>query len=333
MIDGRRALVSTGRRLKILDLPSAVVMQVICGVCSYDNGRNKRLLSPGLLNKEQVLAVSGGRRHLKIMSLITGKLVKILRSDDVGGQIESLLVSRDGSTAVSFKDCGSAVVWDMSTHAYKVLQGVRKKGGFIYGQFSDISDDGGHLVNIDKMSFLGEVVGVYDLKKARLKCLLATAEGEIKCVSIATTQRQVLTGSAKHCLSIWDLNTGLALYHFSDFDYPIHSFTLSRDGSRVLTSSLLTGRQRMLVYDLAKGKLVAAFTPEEAWRSAFHVADNNVVIFKPEFTSIVKFRLLSSDTRKPENIEHGKEIDWGRMNDEMNDDTSFEDDGDDDIEE
>lgn len=87
----------------------------------------------------------------------------------------------------------------------QVLQGVRKKGGFIYGQFSDISDDGGHLVNIDKMSFLGEVVGVYDLKKARLKCLLATAE--IKCVSIATTQRQVLTGSAKHCLSIWDLNT------------------------------------------------------------------------------------------------------------------------------
>lgn len=121
MIDDRRALVSTGRRLKILDLPSAVVMQVICGVCSYDNGKNKRLLSPGLLNKEQVLAVSGGRRHLKIMSLITGELVKILKSDDVGGQIERLLVSRDGSTAVSFKDCGSAVVWDISTHAYKVL--------------------------------------------------------------------------------------------------------------------------------------------------------------------------------------------------------------------
>ena len=89
----------------------------------------------------------------------------------------------------------------------------------------------------------------------------------------------------------------------------------------------------MLVYDLANGKLVAAFTPEEAWRSAFHVADNNVVISKPGFTSIVKFRLLSSDTRKPENIEHGKEIDWGGRNDEMNDGTSFEDDGDDDIEE
>lgn len=181
------------------------------------------------------------------------------------------------------------------THIYfsdQVIQGVRKKGGFIWGQFSDISDDGGHLVNIDETSGAREVVRVYDLKKARLKCSLPTTEWEIKCVCIATTQRQVLTGSAGHCLSIWDLNTGLALYHFSDYDYPIHSFTLSRDGSRVLTSSLLTGRQRMLVYDLANGKLVAAFTPEEAWRSAFHVADNNVVISKPGFTSIVKFRLL-----------------------------------------
>lgn len=146
-----------------------------------------------------------------------------------------------------------------------VIRGVRKKGGFIWGHFSDISDDCGHLVNIDETSGAREVARVYDLKRARLKCSLPTTAREIKCVCIATTQRQVLTGWAEHCLSIWDLNTGLALYHFSDYDYPIHSFTLSRDGSRVLTSSLVTGEQSMRVYDLANGKLVAAFTPEESW--------------------------------------------------------------------
>lgn len=81
MIDERRALISKGRQLKILDLPSAVVTRAIRGVCSYDNGKGKRVLRPGLLSKEQVLAVSGGRRHLKIMSLTTGELVKKLKSN------------------------------------------------------------------------------------------------------------------------------------------------------------------------------------------------------------------------------------------------------------
>ena len=122
MIDDRRALISTGRQLRILDLPSAVVTRAIRGVCSYDNGKNKRILAPALLNHEQVLAVSGGRRHLKIMSLVTGELVKTLKADSVGGHIERLLVSKDGITAVAINDCGSAVVWNMSTHTYKVFR-------------------------------------------------------------------------------------------------------------------------------------------------------------------------------------------------------------------
>jgi WD40 repeat protein len=118
MLDDRRALICTGKQLKILDLPSAIVTRDI------HNGKGKRVLRPGLLNKEQVLAVSGGRRHLKIMSLTTGELVKTLQDDSVGGQIEHLLVSRNGSTAVAFKDCGVAVVWDISTHACKVCTTV-----------------------------------------------------------------------------------------------------------------------------------------------------------------------------------------------------------------
>ncbi len=125
MLDNRRALISTGKQLKILDLPSAIVTRAIRGVCSYDNGKGKRVLRPSLLNEEQVLAVSGGRRHLKVMSLTTGELVKTLKDDSVGGQIECLLVSRNGSTAVAFKDCGVAVVWDISANAYEVFTTVQ----------------------------------------------------------------------------------------------------------------------------------------------------------------------------------------------------------------
>ena len=64
----------------------------------------------------------------------------------------------------------------------QVIQGVRKKGGFIWGHFSDISDNGGHLVNIDETSGAREVARVYDLKRARLKCSLPTTEREIKCL-------------------------------------------------------------------------------------------------------------------------------------------------------
>ena len=121
MIDDRRALICTEKQLKILDLPSAIVTLALPGTCSYDNGKDhKRVLSPGLLNKEQVLAVSGGRKHLRIMSLATGELVKVLKTDLIGGQIESLLVSRNGSTAVAFKDCDAAEVWDISTYSCKV---------------------------------------------------------------------------------------------------------------------------------------------------------------------------------------------------------------------
>ena len=120
MLDERRALISTSRQLKILDLPSAVVTKVIHGVCSYDNGKNKRVMCPGLLDKDHVLVVSGGRRHLKIMNLTTGELIKTLKCDFESRQIESLFVSKNGSTAVTLNDCGVAVVWNMSTHDWKV---------------------------------------------------------------------------------------------------------------------------------------------------------------------------------------------------------------------
>ena len=104
MIDDRRALISTKNQLKILDLPSAIVTRAISGICSYNNGEyGKCDLRPGLLNEEQVLAVSGGRRHLKIMSLTTGELVKVLKTDLIGGQIESLLVSRMGQLQLRLK--------------------------------------------------------------------------------------------------------------------------------------------------------------------------------------------------------------------------------------
>ena len=115
MIDDRRALISTKKQLKILDLPSATVIRAISGISSYDDE-----LRPGLLNKEQVLAVSGGRGHLKIMSLTTGELVKVLKTDLIKGLIDMFLVSRNGTTAVAFKDCRAAEVWDISTYSCKV---------------------------------------------------------------------------------------------------------------------------------------------------------------------------------------------------------------------
>ncbi len=89
----------------------------------------------------------------------------------------------------------------------------------------------------------------------------------------------------------------------------------------------------MRVYDLVNGKFLAAFTPEESWKSAFHVDDNNVVLCKPGFTGIVKFRLLSSDSREPKITERGKEVDWGEVRVTMDDATSYQDDGDDDNQE
>ena len=203
----------------------------------------------------------------------------------------------------------------------------------IGGQCSGISDDGQHLVNIDDTGGAREVVRVYNLTDARLMFSLPTTESRISCVAIATAKRRVLTGSRKHCLSIWDLDTGHALSHFSEYDYQIHAFTLSADGSRVLTSSLVTGEQSMRVYDIVNGKLLAAFTPEESWTSAFHVADSNVVLCKPGFTGVVKFRLRipSLGAREKEITETGEEIDWAETRATMNDVTTYEDDGDDDF--
>ena len=54
------------------------------------------------------------------MSLTTGELVKVLKTDLIKGRIESLLVSRNGSTAVAFQDCGAAKVWNIPTYSCKV---------------------------------------------------------------------------------------------------------------------------------------------------------------------------------------------------------------------
>ena len=176
---------------------------------------------------------------------------------------------------------------------------------------------------------------VYDLTIVRLKFSLPTTTN-IKCVSIATATQRVLTGSSIHCLSIWDLDTGHLVDQFSGYNYLIHGFTLSRDCSRVLTSSFCHGgEQSMRVYDIVNGKFLAAFTPEESWpcRSVFHNDNNDVVLYKPGLTGIVKFRLLSSDSRKPEIIGRSEEVDWGKVSVTMSDITSYQDDGDDDNQE
>ena len=177
------------------------------------------------------------------------------------------------------------------------------------------------------------VVRVYDLTKVCLKFSLPPTQN-LSCVSIATATRRVLTGSGEHCLSIWDLDTGLVVGQFSDYSYSIFDFTLSRDCSRVLTSSQDTGEQSMRVYDIVNGKFLAAFTPEESWscRSVFHTDSNNVVLCKPGFTGIVKFRLLSSGSREPEITGRSEEVDWGTTKVIMNDATRYQEDGDDDNE-
>lgn len=114
MLDDHRALINSGGHVKILDLPSATVTQAIRSVCNDVN-------MCGLLDTDHVLVVSDGRRHLKIINLTTGELVKALKNDLVGGLIERLFVSRNGSTAVTFNDCGAAVVWNISTNDCKVL--------------------------------------------------------------------------------------------------------------------------------------------------------------------------------------------------------------------
>lgn len=331
LIDDTTALICTKRQLKVLDLPSGVVVKSLRGLCSYDNGKNKRILQPALLDKERVLVASGGRHHLKIMSLLSGDLLEALKADS--GCIESLLVSRDGTTAVCLTDGDSAVVWNLVAKTYKLVRGLRKKGGFIHGQFTDISDDGRHLVNIDVSADAREVARVYDLREARVKYTLPVRERKILCVAIATATRRVLTGTAKNCVSIWDLDSSHAIHHLGGFEYPIHSLTVSRDGCRALTSSLVTGEQSMRLYDLLKGELLAAFTPEESWRCAFHPS-NEMVLCKPGFTGIVKFRLLSASKDNDQiSNEHEEEVDWGDQDVIMDDVTTFEDDGDDDVDE
>ena len=243
------------------------------------------------------------------------------------------MVSKNGEMAVCLLDGDTAAVWYLPTKTHKLVPGLRKKGGFVFGQFSDISDDGHHFVNIDATPGGRELARVYDLCEARVTYTLPVGERVIKCVAIATASRRVLTGTKKFCVSVWDLDSGRALHHLGGFQYPIHNLTVSHDGCRVLTSSLVTGEQSMRLYDVMKGELLAAFTPEENWRATFHVNDH-VVLCKPGFTDIVKFTLLSGNSRK-EQASGGwdEEVDWGEKLVTMDDYTDFEDDGDDDTDE
>ena len=196
-------------------------------------------------------------------------------------------------------------------------------------QCADISDDGRHLAHIDGTGER-EVVQVYDLSKACLKFSLPTTEEEIHCVSIATATRRVLTGSSIHCLSIWDLDKGLLVCHFSGCKYRIQSFTLSRDRTRVMTSPrMATGSQSMRIYDLLKAQFLAAFTPEEMVTSTFNATTYDVAVCKPDVPGIINFRLLSTDDPEAEETERTEKIDWGETKVFVNDPTRYVHDGDD----
>ena len=327
MIDDRTALICMSEQLKILDLTSGVVTRSLHGKCSYDNGKEKRVLEPALLDQKRVLVASKGRHHLKIMDLVTGKLIETLKTGS--SLIESLLVSQDSSTAVCLTDSDTAVCWDLHDKTHKLIPGLRKKGGFIHAQNTDISDDGAHLVNIDDTSGARELARVYDLRQARVKFTLETNDTQIHCVALATATQRVLTGTETYCVSIWDLDTGHALHRLGGYKYPIHGLTVSRDGQRALTSSLVTGEQSMRVYDISEGVLLAAFTPDRSWSSTWHT-DSKVVLCKPSSADIVKFSLRSSAHQEEVAFAQQQEIDWGKLMVSINDVTTFVDDGDDD---
>ena len=267
---------------QVFDLKAGKIERCLQGKAS------KRTEAFGFIDDNHVIALSRGRRNLKVWNINDGKLVKQYKFGQKY-RFEDMLVSRNGS-AVVCSQVGQTVDHDDETIPLVLLNPqseqqriLEEKGTQLLLWNGCIGDDGRYLACLTK----DYAALLWDLKSGCLTHRLET-DGEDPSVistAISTTSNTVLTGQSDGGINVWDIASGSRIYTFicNDAD----SINVTQNG-RVAFSNYRSSNRNIDAWDLGTGLKLASFTSD--WKPERMIAAGNHLVVakadKPELMSL-----------------------------------------------
>ena len=244
----------------------------------------KRTEAFGFTDESHIIALSRGRRNLKVWNINDGKLVNQYKFGQKF-RFEDMIVSRNGK-AVVCSQVGQTVEHDDDTVPLAFLNPetgeqkfLEEKGTQMLLLNGCIADDGRYLVCLTK----DYSAQLWDLTSGRLMYRLnANHENtHVIATAISTVSSVVLTGESDGGINVWDIASGHVQYTFHCDD--VDSLFITEDG-RVAFSNYRSRNRNIDAWDLSTGLKLASFTSD----------------WKPERMAISGSRLVVAKADKPE---------------------------------
>ncbi|BET02356.1 Hypothetical protein NTJ_15174 [Nesidiocoris tenuis] len=272
MVDDCKCVVLCNRELYTYDLDQGVLLTKLKGVM------NQKMPFFGLHDPKHLVALSRNRMYVNLMNLDTGDCVTTFKAGE-DRFLNSLLVSSDGKTLV----CGDEtqkpfplLVWNLASR--KLLYDLRIPQHEFISRLSAIMPQGNYVCCVAKevVDNTPNYIVVYDLQSGTLfkkwKPAVSTTSLEI-----SHAESCLVSGHQSSKILSWSLGTGNCRYSLSGHSAPVDFLRLSPNGKMCLSMNK-EGRDRSIrIWDIAKGSLVAVFTPDSPVLSC-DLTDNWVVL-------------------------------------------------------
>jgi WD40 repeat protein len=206
------------------------------------------------------LASGGGDKRVKVWDATTGQLLHTLEGHT--REITALAISPDSRHLATGSADRSIRVWDLSTGQLRhVLQGHTNQIAAI-----DFSPDGNSLVSAGP----DRALRLWDISSGQLIRTLRGHEFRVWAVAFLPNGHQVISGDQLGTLMLWDVGRDQECSRLPLSTNPVHSASLSPDGTRLAAISGLATFVRVLdaqtgkrVWSARVGKVRAVqFTPD-----------------------------------------------------------------------
>uniref|UniRef100_A0A146LA42 NACHT and WD repeat domain-containing protein 1 n=1 Tax=Lygus hesperus TaxID=30085 RepID=A0A146LA42_LYGHE len=272
MVDNYKCVVLCNRELHTYDLDKGVILTKLKGVM------NQKMPFFGLHDSNHLVALSRNRMYVNLMNLDTGDCVTTFKAGE-DRFLNSLLVSADGKTLV----CGDEtqkpfplLVWNLASR--KLLYDLRIPQHEFLSRLSAITPQGNYVCCVAKevVDNTPNYIVVYDLQSGTLFKKWKPAVNTTS-IDISHTESCLVSGHASSKILSWSLGTGNCRYSLSGHTAPVDFLRLSPNGKMCLSMNR-EGRDRSIrIWDIAKGSLIAVFTPDSPVMSC-ELTDTWVVI-------------------------------------------------------
>jgi WD40 repeat protein len=290
----------------LLDFASGKVVR------QFEGKACNRMYMMEVLDEDRMVSFTRGRRHLKIWSIQSGKVIQQIKLGQkhrleaflLSGNKKILVIAQVGSYSGEIKDKTiPLIVYDFSTGKQREIRENEKQLKFDSAGVSingSISHSGQYMVNVN--DYTSAVI--WDVNAGKKLHSLSSEQllGAIYSSVIIEDKNIVLTSlaSAKNRVIMWDIKSGEIVKEIATVT-PVNEIKMSVDQRLVFWKDMQG--PNFFVHELESGKNLATFTSDQPIApQAFNVINDRVVTGATGSIDPNIFRLCQGDESKSEDV-------------------------------